>query len=45
MIKEDIEVLIGLGILYIFILVAVDIIGTVAERAERKNKDDDNINN
>lgn len=45
MIKEDIIVLIGLGILYIFILVAIDIIGTVAERAERKNKDDNNTDN
>lgn len=42
MIKEDIGVLICLGILYIFILVAIDIIGTVAER---RNKDDDNTNN
>lgn len=41
MIKEDIGVLIGLGILYIFILVAIDIISTVAER---RNKDDNNNN-
>ena len=44
MIKEDIGVLIGLGIIYVFILVAIDIISTVAERAERRNKDDDTNN-